>query len=160
MRNFLMLAALLGLACSDEEPIVPEPDMSTQDMPAEVDMPPDISEPVCEPVACNAVRWAFTPPTILVRNIYASDLEVGVRLEATSSFGGGITQNFVLTSDSEGPNHPINFPEGTFDEHDWHTLTVLNMKATQCDGMLYTFDPEFVYDFATEEVTIDCGRNP
>lgn len=159
MRNFLILASILAFACSDDEPTETEPDMSSQDMPAEVDMTPDIAEPVCEPVACNAVRWAFTPPTILVRNIYASDLEVGVRLEGRDSLGTNFTQNFILYSDSEGPNHPLTFPEGTFDR-DWQTLTVLDMVATQCDDMLYTFDPEFVYDFATEGVTISCGRNP
>lgn len=123
------------------------------------DVSPDVvdMEPVCQPVGCSTIVWSFTPPHIRVSGIETRDLRVLARLEEDSSFGT-LTQSSLLTSTSEGPDHILTFSTEDYSGANWTRLTVIDVKATQCDGVEYDLDSLYYYEFDTMSETIECGR--
>lgn len=161
-RSWICAVITVSFLCScssDPEKAGPDvgPDLVTLDMEdtSDADITPE--EPVCEPVSCSTLVWSFTPPHLRVTGIKTSDLRVFARLEEDSSFGT-LTQSSLLTSISEGPDHVLTFPAEEYDGPNWTRMTVVDVKATQCDGIEYDLDSLFFYEYETNTTTIECGR--
>jgi len=154
----VITATFLCSCSSDPEKAGPDvgPDLVVDMVESsDADMTPE--EPVCEPVGCSTLVWSFTPPHLRVTGIKTSDLRVLARLEEDSSLGT-LTQSSLLTSTSEGPDHVLTFPAEDYDGPDWTRMTVIDVKATQCDGIEYDLDSLFYYEYETNTKTIECGR--